>query len=302
MRCGGVDREVCAVRLATLDSLRRTKVMESLLVERVLRKSRRVLDAWEAADRDWNQTFYRMSAYAMGAPRNSAPMEELAQRATFLMCLKERSSLHKVEALLLGTSGLLNEEFFDDYIISLQEEYDYLAGKYQLRSMKPGAWRKSRSLPAGNPVMRIVQLASLVAGEEYSIDALLALRTLQDVERMFDVAASEYWRSRFVPSGKSHSGTGRIGRQKAHMLAINLVVPMQFAYASVTNNEVLKERALALLEAIPAEQNRVVASWTGYSVPCTSAYDSQALLELSAMCESGGCSRCPMASATRREL
>lgn len=280
--------------LASLDSLRRTKVMEDLLVERVLRKSQRVLEIWEASGRDWNQTLYHMSAYAMGAPRNSVPMEDLSQRATFLMCLKERSSLRRVEALLLGTSGLLNMEFFDDYIIALQEDYDYLAGKYQLRSMNAGAWNRSRSIPAGNPVMRIVQLAALVAKEEYSVDGLLSLGSLEEVAAMFDVVTSEYWHSRFVPSGKCSRGSGRIGVQKVNMLAINLVVPMQFAYASVTNNIRLKERALEMLEAIPAEQNRVVALWTGYGVPCTSAYDSQALLELSSLCDKGLCERCPL--------
>lgn len=280
--------------LASMDSLRRTKIMENLLVERVLRKSARVLEIWESSGRDWNQTFYHMCAYAMGAPRNSRPMEEMARRATFLMCLKERSSLRRVEALLLGTSGLLNMEFFDDYIITLQEEYDYLAAKYQLRSMNAGAWDRGHSIPAGNPVMRIVQLAALVASDDFSVDRLLAIRSLSEVEGMFDVVASEYWRTRCMPSSRPHKGTGRLGSQKINMLAINLVVPMQFAYATVTNNLQLKESALEMLEAIPAEKNRVVASWTGYGVPCTSAYDSQALLELSALCDTQCCSRCPM--------
>lgn len=285
--------------LAGLDSLRRTKLMESLLVERVLRKSHRVLEVWEASGRDWNQTLYHITAYAMGAPKNGGQMEELARRATYLMCLKERSSQRRVEALLLGTSGLLGEEFFDDYIVRLQEEYEYLVGKYQLRSMTAGSWNRSHLLPAGGPVMRIAQLAALVAREEYSVDTVLGLRSLGEVEGLFRVSASEYWQGKYVPNGKPHSGSGRMGRQKVEMLAINLVVPLQFAYATVMNNAELKERALELLEAIPAEQNRVVATWTGYGVPCGSAYESQALLELAAKCEGRLCEECALGRMRR---
>jgi hypothetical protein len=268
--------------------------MEDMLVQRVLRKSQRVLEVWESVGRDWNQTLYRMSAYAMGAPRNSRPMEQLASRVTFSMCVRERDSIRRVEALLLGCSGVLNMEFFDDYILALQQDFDYLASKYQLRSMNAGAWDRSNLLPAANPVMRIAQFAALVARSQFVLDELLRIATLEDVERFFDVAASEYWHSRCLPDGKKYNGTGRLGRQKVYMLAINLVVPMQFAYASVTGKVGLKEQAMAFLEAIPAEQNRVVGGWTGYGVPCTSAYDSQALLELSALCERGGCGECPL--------
>ena len=288
-------RQECAICLASLDSLRRTKLMEDLLVERALRKSDRVLEIWEASDCDWNQTLYHLGAYAIGAPRNGGQMEELARRVQYLMCLKERSSLRRVEALLLGCSGLLNMEFFDDHIVALQDEYEYLAGKYSLSSMHAGVWDRSSLMPAGTPVIRIAQFAALVAKDEFAVDAIVALRSLEDVERMFSVRASEYWRTRCVPGGKKFEGSGRIGRQKIHMLAINLVVPLQFAYATVTKNEPLKERALELLEAIPAEKNRVVSGWTGYGVACTSAYDSQALLELSAKCDRGECAGCPMA-------
>lgn len=275
--------------------------MENLLVERVLRKSRRVLEVWEASGRDWNQTLYHMTAYAMGAPKNGSQMEELSGRATYLMCLKERSSLQRVEALLLGGSGLLNEEFFDDYIVRLQEEFDYLASKYQIRSMSAGCWKRNHQLPAGGPVMRIAQLAALVGREEFSVDRVLEIATLEAVERLFGVTASDYWQRRYVPNGKAGSGLGRMGRQKAQMLAINMVVPLQFAYASVIGKAELKERALGLLEAIPAEQNRVVAGWTGYGVPCTAAYESQALLELSARCDQGLCGECPLGRVRREK-
>ena len=45
--------------------------------------------------------------------------------------------------------------------------------------------------------------------------------------------------------------TKRIGRMKADLLGINLVAQIQYAYGAYTRDEALRERAIALLEAIP---------------------------------------------------
>lgn len=291
----------CQEVLATLDALRKTKIVEMLLAERVLRKSRRVLEIWEECDRDWNQTLHIMTAYAMGAPRNSRPFEKLAQRVPYITCLKERSSLRSVEALLLGTSGLLGGEFYDDYIVELQREYDYLAAKHNLRSMNAGAWNRSGNFPAGNPVQRIVQMAALVAKYEFSVDSLLELRSAEDVERFFAVVTSDYWQRRFKIDCKSVGRCGHLGRDKVNVLAINLVVPMQFAYAGLMGREALKGAALDLLEKLPAEKNRLVSRWTGVGVPAYSAYDSQALIELSHLCDEGRCEECPLGKMLKKK-
>ena len=285
----------CAVVLSGLDSLRTTKIMESLLMERLERKCHRVLELWERADRNWNQVLFSMSAYAMGAPRNGAQFEELAERVNYLTCLKERSSQRRVEALLLGVSGLLTKEFFDDYVVTMQEEYDYLTDKYSLKSMNPSVWDRRSLMPASNPVLRVVQLAALVTKECYSMDSLLALKSVEEIERMFSVAPIEYWAKRFFADGEGSAATGRIGRDKVYMLAINMVVPVQMAYAGVMGDVALRERALELLESIPAEHNRLVSAWTGYGVGCHSAYDSQALIELSTRCRDQRCAECPLA-------
>ena len=302
-----MERGLCREELATMDPIRRTKIIERELVQRMLRKSRRVLEIWEECKRDWNQTLHVMTAYAMGAPRNSRPFEELAGIVGYVTCLKERSSHRRVEALLLGASGLLGDEFFDDYIVGLQEEYDYLASKYNLRTMSKGSWCNVGNFPAGGPVVRIVQWAALVAKEEFSMDALMAIKTPEDVARMFAVTTSDYWQKRFKIDGKMASSGNHLGRDKMNMLAINLVVPMQFAYGAVMGREALKMAAMDLLERIPAERNRLVSRWTGVGVPARSAYDTQALIELSHKCDESRCEECTLGkqrgkASERKEL
>ncbi len=99
--------------LATVDSLRRTKVVESLLTQRMIRKYQNVLEIWRQVNKDWNQVLYSMAAYVLCAPRNSVPAQRLAQVVPYTAVLRERSSRQRVEALLLGASGLLEEEYYE---------------------------------------------------------------------------------------------------------------------------------------------------------------------------------------------
>ena len=286
----------CPMLLATCDSLHRTKVVEDLLIARLMRKSKRVLEAWELANRDWNQTFYEMAAYAMGAPRNSTPFQRLATKATFRMCMRERGRSGGVEALLLGASGLLKGEYFDDYVVGLQQEYEYLANKYELKAMVAGEWNRSSVYPAGSPVVRVVQFATFMAQPDFFFDDVIACCTLDDIVALLSVEVSDFWH-------KQHPQLGipkRMGREKVVVMAINFVVPLQFAYGEVMQRDDIKQRAMLLLESLPAEHNRIVSRWTGEGVPCSSAFDSQALIELQTYCNEGRCGDCPLAKQIKR--
>lgn len=289
----------CAAQLAAEEPVRCTKIMEELVSERLGRKWRRVLSVWEECSRDWNETLYRMTAYAMGAPRHKSQFELLARRVSYLMCLKERDSQSRVEALLLGASGLMTGEYYDDYHLRLQADYEYLCNKYGLVALKSKEWNSGSTRPAGSPVVRIVQMATLLAKPDYSIDALLGLRGIEDVRRFFAIEPSDYWQKRLAADGNG-AGVGRLGIDKVYMLAINLVVPMQMAYAEVMNKNELRQRAIALLEEVPAERNRLVGRWTGCGVKCSSGFDSQALVELSTMCDEGRCGVCPLGKLIKK--
>ena len=285
---------MCGAELATMEPMSRVGIMEQLLVQRFLRKCERVRDIWESSARDWNQTLYTMTAYAMGAPYNSRPFEELSRRVDYLMCLRERSSLRRVEAMLLGASGLLRGEHYNHRGVGLQEEFDYLAGKYGLRVMRDVEWNVRHHYPSGSPIVRVVQLAALVTRDSYSVDALLGACSLEDVERLFEVAEQSCWLNELLPTKDGSERNLRLGKDKVWMLAINMVAPMQFAYGEVMKNDDLKARAFALLEAIPAERNRLVSRWTGEGVEAENAGDSQALIELAHLCDEGRCSECPL--------
>jgi hypothetical protein len=150
-------------------------------------------------------------------------------------------------------------------------------------------------------VVRVAQMAGLVTKEVYSVDELLKIRTLEDVERLFDITTASQWVGAVLPLGDGAKQSLRLGKERIHTLAINLVAPVQFAYGEVLRNEEMKVRALELLERVPAEHNRLVSRWTGVGVPVSNACDSQALIELSHLCDEGKCAECPLGRMMARK-
>ena len=125
------------------------------------------------------------------------------------------------------------------------------------------------------------------------MDRILECRTGDDVNRLFGVETLPYWLTHYTPATISRSVSKKIGRTKSDLLAINLIAQMQFAYGSYISSESLRERALSLLENITAEKNSVIAQWNSYGPLARSAFDSQALLQLSfEYCKHHRCEEC----------
>lgn len=290
MGAGGYE---CGVWLGDQPAVRRVGLLDRLLLERMERKCRDVERVFDASDGDWAQTLYVMLFRAMGGNRNREPYMELAARATYQMVLRERSSMELVEALLLGTSGLLEDCYYDDYIRLLGEHFLYLARKYGITPMMPGQWERSGVRAQNKPFVRILQLASFAARRDFMFDSVVACRSRADVHALFDTEIKGYWSVNPIPDGEGVRCPGRIGAQKADLLAINAVVPVMFSYGAATGKAAVKDVALELLSSLPAEDNYIVRGWGGMGVPVANACDSQALIQLkNEYCAKGECVSC----------
>lgn len=283
----------CGAWLGDIAPAKRISILDQLLLERLNRKCGDAMNVFEATGGDWAQTLYTMLFRAMGGNRNREPYMRLASLATYQMVLRERSSIELVEALLLGSAGLLERCYFDDYIRGLNDHHLYLSRKYGIMPMRPGEWERSNVRAQNKPITRIVQLASFMARKDFIFDSVISCQNRADVSSLFDTEVSGYWATHFVPDGSSERCPRRIGQEKADLLAINAVVPVMFAYGQCTGKEAIKERALELLAEIPAESNVIVHAWSGAGVPVTSALDSQALIQLkNEYCAGGRCAEC----------
>jgi hypothetical protein len=78
-----------------------------------------------------------------------------------------------------------------------------------------------------------------------------------------------------------------------HIILINTIVPVLFAYGRQKRNPDYCAKALQILETIPPERNRLITSFTGAGISAENACDSQALIQLRrAYCEKKKCLNC----------
>ena len=283
----------CGGYLSKLDTLHRLDIYNKLGFERLSRKNRDINRIFEQSQQNWQQTFYTMLMRTMGGVDNKEAFTELARRVPYAVLLREREVAANVEALLIGASGLLTLYPHDEYILNLKRNFSYLSTKYSITAMEASAWRLKRIYPNNHPILRLSQVASFITYTREMMDRMLACTSGDDVYNLFSCQTLPYWQTHYIPASTSPSVAKRTGRTKTDLLAINLVVQMQFAYSSYTGNERLYSRALGLLESLPAEKNSIIAQWNSFGPLARTAFDSQALLQLSfEYCRDRRCEEC----------
>lgn len=86
------------------------------------------------------------------------------------------------------------------------------------------------------------------------------------MNRLFRTEASPYWSgARHTPEGPEENPK-RVGQHKTDVFGINVVSILQYVYGSYIQNEELRDRAIALLECIPAEENKYTRPWIAAGV------------------------------------
>lgn len=289
----GASYFACGGFLASLDRLHLAQLYNSLGFERLERKNRDITQLYEECGCNWPQTFYMVLLRTMGGIDNKEAFTQLSRRVPYAAILRERLIPQNIEAMLIGGTGLLELYKHDEYILNLKRNFEYLATKYSIRPMEASDWKLTHIYPNNHPILRLSQITTFLAHTQNVMDRILECKTGDDVKSLFGVETLPYWLTHYTPATSSRSVAKRIGRTKSDLLAINLVAQMQFAYGSYTTSEMLRERALSLLENIPAEKNSIIAQWNSFGSIARTAFDSQALLQLSfEYCRERRCEEC----------
>lgn len=240
----GAATYACGGYIVRLDALHRNDLYTRLAYDRLERKYDVVRELFAESDSNWNQTFYVLLFRTIGDVTNRDAFLTLARRVSYRMVLRERASLHAVEAMLIGASGLLDNYRDDAYTRSLKQDFDYFSRKYEIAPMTGAEWNLRDIRPANHPLLRIAQLAAFLASNDFLIDRLVECRTAEEVRRLFSAEASDYWYTHYIPATPTRELPKRIGRMKSDLLGINLVSLIQYAYGAYNGNERLREPGL----------------------------------------------------------
>ena len=285
----------CQQFLAGCDGFHLTEIYNRLAYERLVRKHDDIVSTFYRGGESWNQTLFVTFLRFLGAPDNSNAFETLAQRVGFPNAVRYMNSAADLEALLIGTSGLLELYRNDIYVLDLKRRFAEMARKHHIEPMLAQQWRTNNIYPHNHPIIRLAQAAAFFAQRGIEIKSVTACASPQQAEQLFDVTASDYWLEHFIPSQTSAPRAKRIGKSKAHILAINVVVPLKFAYGHYTERYELCDEATNLLEDLPPEDNFKIRQWKQCGIKPCNAYESQALIQLTnEYCGRQRCHDCPV--------
>ena len=222
---------------------------ERLIVERLQRRSKVILQLLLQSNNSWEELFWWLLAKNFGANVNSTFFEELARSIKVNILSKHKNQIHQLEALLFGQGGLLQNNFEEEYPKMLQREYKFLAKKYKLVQLnsKPAFLRMR---PANFPTIRLAQLAMLINNASHLFSKIKELQNVNEVRKLFDVTANDYWHYHYRFDEKSLNRPKTLGLQMIDNIFINTVCPVLFCYGMHTNEQKWKDKAIYFFAGI----------------------------------------------------
>lgn len=283
----------CFSYLPSFDRLSLCSWLESLLCERLERKTEHIFSLLEKYRNDWNEVFYVVLTRNFGFGTNSDAFEWLAQSLPFHDIQKQRNSQSQVEALLFGQAGALDAEAGDSYYSLLRREYLFLQKKYDLHPLDETLFKNLRIRPESFPHLRLAQLAAVWVAYDSLFSSVLEVHTPEEAEAFFHIPPSEYWRTHYRLGQSAERKEKFPGKRSVQILLINTVVPLLFAYGQRNNRPEYCDRALSFLEQIAPESNSIVTLFSRAGIHAKHAGDSQALIQLKReYCEKKKCLYC----------
>jgi len=255
---------------------------DRVVMNRLEAKARIVMKMFQRNQHSWEETLYQLLARNFGFKVNNDPFQQLAQCIPYKYLLKHGDSLVQIEALLFGQAGFLEESLDDPYFVLLQREYKILSQKYQLAQKKLNKvqWRFLRLRPANFPTVRIAQLAAVLYHGRSLFSSVLEMNSGKLLYEFFYVSLSAYWQRHYQFGKEYKEPKNSLGRASIDNIIINTVVPLLVAYGKSKDDQVFVDRAVLILQTIPAESNRITRQWKELGVSVITGFDSQAMVEL----------------------
>jgi hypothetical protein len=283
----------CEMQFPDVDPFIINNWLDILLIDRLKSKTELMDRKLSINKNNWEKTFYEYLASNFGFKVNSDAFELLAKSLSMKYLAKHKNSIFQLEAMLFGQAGLLNSNFIDEYPNQLFAEYQFLKNKFSIEPIDSHLWKFLRLRPSNFPTIRISQFAQLISKSSGLFSKVLESENIDDLKKLFDLNASEYWDTHYVFDKSSHRRKKRLGENSRNLIFINTIVPFLFLYGLKKGNYAFKEKALTLLENIKGENNAIIKKWKSLGLDVKTSAKTQALIELkNSYCQKKLCLHC----------
>ncbi|MDI6761194.1 MAG: DUF2851 family protein, partial [Candidatus Brocadiaceae bacterium] len=228
--------------------------------QRVIARAQRMEGRLEG--QSFEEILYRSLMEAMGYKNNVVGFSLLASRLRLgdlrrlvPVDVNERETAYWIQALLLGASGVLqkwsNKDFQDKeskrYFASVCGLWKGLQGKWSGETLSPEVWHWEGTRPFNSPPRRLVAMSGLLArGLEKGLfrEFLSPLEgaragggggvreAVKKLETIFLSLEDPFWSYHLVFGGGRRKTPARlVGRERAAVLLINVIIPLLLLYA-----------------------------------------------------------------------
>lgn len=283
----------CASQVGNADQHKVSFWLERVMIERLERRTSVVETLYTRLNYDAAATFHHMLMQAFGMKVNAEPFGMLAHALPLRLLQKYQDDPLRIEALLFGQAGFLQVDLIDEYPRRLQQEYALLTRLHELRSVPVAAWKFGRMRPSNFPTIRFAQFAALFAHLKGDLNALLQTENVNEIYAMMQIQPDDYWNEHYQFDRSSGTSPKKLGRMAIDHVIINAIVPTLFTLGRIQGRPSLQDRALALLDQLPAEKNLILENWASLGVIAGTAARGQALIELKNMyCNQRRCLSC----------
>ena len=266
---------------------------EKALINRLEERTSRILQETHETNYDWELITYRMLARAFGTNINKHAFEHLCQIIPLNQLIRNSNSILTTEAILFKASGLLENQnsYYAGELNAASIQYFI---KYNVKPMDAVEWKFNRMRPHNFPTIRISQFANLVFNGRNLFSKIIDTESIEELTSILYSSASEYWDNHYSFNNPSPQiGSKICSNEFLHRLIINACVPILFAYGKIKNEEKYCDKAIHFLQKIKAEENIIVKKFRSAGFSCSTAYDSQALIEqYKSWCEPKKCLSC----------
>ncbi|MFN3756009.1 MAG: DUF2851 family protein, partial [Flavobacterium sp.] len=188
--------------------------------------------------------------------------------------------------------GLLEGNFQEQYPKQLQNHWQFLKSKYDLKEVldSPVTFYKVR--PDSFPTIRLVQLTTLYKNNSNLFQKVLEAKNNREIGLIFKYDIPEYWKTHYVLDRPTKVSNKAISNNFLNLIIINSIIPLKFAYGQWCGN-IEEELIFKLIEQLPAEKNKIIDFFNRYGISSFNALDSQALVQLKTKyCDRKRCLEC----------
>lgn len=286
----------CGKAIASVPAILWASWLDRLAVARLERKASYVAHVFEYSGNDLEETLYILLCRNFGFKINHEAFELLAKSLPYNILKRYADNILRLEALLFGVAGLLDEPFEDSYPRLLQNEFELLRHKHRLIPLRKEIWKFSKTRPVNFPTLRLSQLAHLFFKSQSLYHLLEDYPQTKALQTFFQVETHGYWETHFKFDVHSQRAARPLGKVAFHSIVINTVVPFLFFSYTRSGQDSLRDYAMELLSALDAEANKKTNLFTDLGRKASNALESQAQTELyDVLCSKKACFRCNVA-------